>query len=519
MEFLDINLSITIGHIIVWFFALFLERLLVKPQTHLKLWNFKVALNHFFLVTSLFYILLIITQKIVFTSVLFIALFIILIIINNAKYKSLQEPLVFSDYDYFIDAFRFPRLYIPFLGLIGLIGIILGISLVIYGYVCDKSIEHFFSLNNGCSLSVIWLLVSATYLILNRKLSKLATLNVKQDLNNFGFLILLWWYFLEYLKKPNINSKIDVFDLPKLNENLKPNLIAIQSESFFDPRTWNNGIKDHILESFDQIVTNSRVHGKVVVPAFGANTIRTEFSFLTGVAPDDMGAHKFSPYQIMSRKSFELQAFIHMLKNEGYYTVCIHPYYKKFYHRDVIFKKWQFDEFIDIKSFTKKDFCGAYVGDEAIAKKIMELMQKKTTKPIFIFAITMENHGPSNLEKISDKEQVRFYKDYIDEKYKDYDLSVYLRHLKNVDQMIKSLTSFFDNINTPVSMVFYGDHIPILTKAYEKIGIPDSKVPYFIWDNNNLKNIFLKQDKEININGVKLDLNIENLQKKWLNYK
>ena len=38
------------------------------------------------------------------------------VLVNNAKFKALHEPFVFQDYEYFTDAIRYPRLYIPFFG-------------------------------------------------------------------------------------------------------------------------------------------------------------------------------------------------------------------------------------------------------------------------------------------------------------------------------------------------------------------------------------------------------------------
>ena len=45
------------------------------------------------------------------------AILITLTVVSNAKYKSLREPFIAQDYDYFLDTLRFPRLYLPFLGL------------------------------------------------------------------------------------------------------------------------------------------------------------------------------------------------------------------------------------------------------------------------------------------------------------------------------------------------------------------------------------------------------------------
>ena len=44
------------------------------------------------------------------------AFLLLLILVNQAKLQSLREPFVFQDFEYFSDALRHPRLYLPFLG-------------------------------------------------------------------------------------------------------------------------------------------------------------------------------------------------------------------------------------------------------------------------------------------------------------------------------------------------------------------------------------------------------------------
>jgi hypothetical protein len=52
----------------------------------------------------------------IFATALLCAFFLLLVVVSNAKFKALREAFVFQDYEYFTDAIRHPRLYIPFLG-------------------------------------------------------------------------------------------------------------------------------------------------------------------------------------------------------------------------------------------------------------------------------------------------------------------------------------------------------------------------------------------------------------------
>lgn len=484
--------------------AAFSAEFLVKPKTRHAGLNFKIVLINLSIFGFIYGLMLLLSGKIIFSATVTFLLYCILIVVNNAKYLNLMEPLVFSDYDYFTDAFRFPRLYIPFLGVSGILGIMTAVAVIICGFCIDPSHINRFTdpvvaasvmgIETGCLL-ILWF---------TRDIKNLNTFNIREDLNNLGFAVFLWSYFLAYLEKPAVKSPFESFassgaDVPSekdqdKNENRKanelshdgnaviPNLIAIQSESFFDPREWNPNIKEDVLKDYDSILAESLMCGKMKVPAWGANTIRTEFSFLTGISPEDMKGHRFSPYQISST-SWKIVSLVNFLKSRGYHTVCIHPYHTGFYHRDVIFKKWQFDEFLDIRSFTKADKFGPYVSDAAIADRMLGLCEEWNGRsPLFIFMITMENHGPLNLESITEEEVQGRFKDRVSDDFRE--LAIYLRHISNENDMLKKLTGNFREKNYPVSMVFYGDHVPILPKPYAVLGEPEGSVPYFIWNCN-----------------------------------
>ena len=51
-----------------------------------------------------------------FSMAISLAFLMLLVQVSNAKYHSLREVFVFQDFEYFTDAIRHPRLYIPFLG-------------------------------------------------------------------------------------------------------------------------------------------------------------------------------------------------------------------------------------------------------------------------------------------------------------------------------------------------------------------------------------------------------------------
>src|SRR5690606_3910247 len=60
-----------------------------------------------------------------------------------------------------------------------------------------------------------------------------------------------------------------------------PPILMVQNESFFDARRIHPSIPPGILRNWDAVGAASAYRGRLTVPAWGANTMRTEFAVLT----------------------------------------------------------------------------------------------------------------------------------------------------------------------------------------------------------------------------------------------
>ena len=222
--------------------------------------------------------------------------------------------------------------------------------------------------------------------------------------------------------------------------------------------------------------------GKLAVPAWGANTVRTEFAFLSGLGSAELGVHCFNPYRKLARQGVPTLAGF--LRHLGYNTVCVHPYPAGFYTRNEVFPLLGFDEFIDIRSFEGVEKTGPYVGDVALAEKVCTLLGAFPAQPVFVFVITMENHGPLHWEKVGEGDVRRLYvsppPDGCD------NLTVYLRHLCNADRMAGMLRDRMNALPGPGWLCWFGDHVPIMPRVYGAMGVPDGQTDYVIWRNGDL---------------------------------
>lgn len=452
-------------------------------------------------------------------------IFYVLVLINHAKYRALREPFIYQDLEYFLDALKHPRLYLPFFGFWKIALCLAGVCAALWvGVSVEQPLTSTFS-SEQVWLACTGLLFLATILLLAGNLRK-ATLRFKpaQDFEVQGLLAMLWRYARAERNTPvpvvlGMNStlkraerQVAVEQSPampstqSLNRAILPDTVVVQSESFFDPRRVFSNIEPTVLAAFDQACQASVKFGTLRVPAWGANTVRTEFEFLTGLDTSSLGIDQFNPYRRLVQQ--DVPSIAHEFKNRGYRTICVHPYPASFYQRDKIFPLLGFDEFIDIKSFAQTSHTSKqcpYISDARLTSKVLALLDQKNDQPLFIFVITMENHGPLHLETLSTAESTKWLKQPLPPACSD--LPVYLRHLANADQMISRLIERL-SVSTqgsstlgsstqgssalgcstqgsrsqrPGQLLWYGDHVPVLPAVYDKLGMPDGQTDYFLW--------------------------------------
>lgn len=417
-----------------------------------------------------------------FATITALVFLLLVVQISNAKSLSLREPFIFQDFEYFTGAIKHPRLYLPFLGVGRAIIVIVGVvAAVLAGLWFEVSLTLSVPVPRFLVTLLVLLCSGSIFLWLGMRRQLPVTFEPTNDLNQLGLLTSLWRYAEEESSYQTPASFYDFVGSSLERDRQLPTLVVVQSESFYDVRRLFPGIDAKVLSEFDSLKETAILQGQVEVAAWGANTVRTEFSFLSGLDPNALGVHRFNPYRKLARQG--IPTLVGYLSALGYKTVCIHPYEASFYDRDTIFKKLGFDEFIDIKHFDKKDKAGPYVGDVALAEKVRVVLEMTSSQPIFIFVITMENHGPLHLEKIQAGDLDCFYSS-LPPKGCD-DLTIYLRHLSNANRMAGMLRKQLEALPGNSWLCWYGDHVPIMPKVYEALGIPDGQTDYLLWEKDS----------------------------------
>jgi len=422
-----------------------------------------------------------------------LALELLIVQVNNAKFRSLGEPFVWPDFEYFTDAIRHPRLYLPFLGLWTTLALAAGVGAALWlGLAAEPSLVEGLQAQAGGARwrpAQAWAWTCLAALLLVAAGGATAWMGVRrggdpsfragEDVRRFGLVAALGLYARAERTPARPAALAGASPFVALQPTVRelPHLVSLQSESFFDARKCFPMISSQALANFDGLRESALQQGQLVVPAVGANTVRTEFGFLTGLRDAALGVHRFNPYRRLP--GYGLDALPAYLRRLGYRTICVHPYHGEFYRRDEVLPLLGFDEFHDISAFAEPDKVGAYVGDRAVGEYVSRLLRDGPDVPLYVHVITMENHGPLHMEAVDPGEEAGRMCPGIPPACRD--LVAYVRHLRNADAMFGALAQNFRACPREVGLCIYGDHVPIMPQVYDALGLPDGRTDYVLW--------------------------------------
>ncbi|MEW9625536.1 LTA synthase family protein [Rhodanobacter geophilus] len=246
------------------------------------------------------------------------------------------------------------------------------------------------------------------------------------------------------------------------NASVLPDIVVIQSESFFDPSIMKGYAHDDLAPNLHRLARHG-ISGALHVPTFGGGTIRTEFEVLTGLSLRYFDNLQF-PYLQIGRKP--LPSLVRVLDEHGYATVAVHGNDPTFWNRDTAFKTLGFQRFVSQSAFppdAPND--GKYMADSAMTDEIMRQL-KDSGPPQFIFAISIEAHGPYDVEPKDTAARDAIAVPAGIEGRNKRELQDYLYHMQHADQELGRLSAWLARRQRPTLLLFYGDHLPALTDSY-----------------------------------------------------
>ncbi len=259
---------------------------------------------------------------------------------------------------------------------------------------------------------------------------------------------------------------------------LKPNIIFLQLESFFDINMVTNlTCSENPIPYYEKLMSEYS-SGLLTVPTIGAGTANTEFEILTGMSRSFFGAGEYPYKTILQEATCETLAY--NLTAEGYTCQAMHDNDGTFYDRNTVFSQMGFDRFISMEymdDLTYNDL--GWAKDEVLEGEIMKALNS-TDNEDFLYVISVQGHGKYPDEPVGD---VPITVTGVDEELVAA-YEYYIKQISEMDTFIKELTEQLQSYEEPVMLVMYGDHLPSLSLTDEDLtGSNTYQTEYVIWTN------------------------------------
>ena len=298
-------------------------------------------------------------------------------------------------------------------------------------------------------------------------------------------------YSEETMKKvaARYQKEAETINASRTNNLTDSTVVYVLSESFSDPSRVP-GLKTN-KDSMPNIrkIKAGTTSGLMLSSAYGGATANLEYMGLSGLSMANFESSLSSPYQQLV-PSQHWTPTINQLWGAPVNSLGYHPYESSMYSRATNYKKFGFSHFYtltgpDVIKYQDKIDESPYVSDKSSYDSALEgIKSGKTNK--FIQIITMQNHMPYH----------EWYEnnDYTAESTtgtplgddEQQSIETYQKGVEITDQATQEFLNELDALDKPVTVVFYGDHLPgIYSSASEddNNSLALHLTDYFIWSN------------------------------------
>lgn len=282
--------------------------------------------------------------------------------------------------------------------------------------------------------------------------------------------------------------------LPNDYTNITPtNIILIMNESFSDLRHLGPiELSEDNLPFFNSLSENC-IKGITHVSVYGGGTSNTEFEVFTGCS---MGFLPDNYYAYQECIKPGMSSLISMLNASEYTTISMHPASSRNWNRNTVYPYLGFSKSLWIDDFSHPEIIHNGPSDLDTYKKIFELYEcKKPDEKLFVFDLTMQNHGGyeetnidasiSTLNACNTEESSNF-----------------LSLMSISDDAFHKLINYFDQVDEPTLICMFGDHQPkfsdssFVSSVLEINNDTDIdkqlnqyKTPFVIWTNYDIPEV------------------------------
>ena len=256
----------------------------------------------------------------------------------------------------------------------------------------------------------------------------------------------------------------------------KPTIIYVMDESYWDVSELEQyGIKfDTDVSANLHALQQTSAYGRAYSPSFGGGTCDVEFEALTGYSASFLPSGSKPYQQHVTKPMFALPSY---LKTQGYQTAAVHCFWAKYWSRDTAYPNLGLDDFISLEDMhgvtkvRKHYWTNGLVTDDSMADQIIgqyEKMKASSDEPVFLHAVTMQNHTNYNKDNYPDDQRVKVLEHPAGMKASTVGaLEDFATGIRDADAMLGKLTAYFSQVDEPVILVFWGDHYNPIDSNYD----------------------------------------------------
>ena len=294
-------------------------------------------------------------------------------------------------------------------------------------------------------------------------------------------------YSEETMKKvaARYQKEAETINASRTNNLTDSTVVYVLSESFSDPSRVP-GLKTN-KDSMPNIrkIKAGTTSGLMLSSGYGGGTANLEYMGLSGLSMANFESSLSSPYQQLV-PSQHWTPTINQLWGAPVNSLGYHPYESSMYSRATNYKKFGFSHFYtltgpDVIKYQDKIDESPYVSDKSSYDSALEgIRSGKTNK--FIQIITMPYHEwyenndytaeSTTGTPLGDDEQ--------------QSIETYQKGVEITDQATQEFLNELDALDKPVTVVFYGDHLPGIYSSASEDGnnsLALHLTDYFIWSN------------------------------------
>lgn len=274
-------------------------------------------------------------------------------------------------------------------------------------------------------------------------------------------------------------------------EGKRPNILVIMNESYADFEVLGNSLKTNIpVTPFLDSLEENTIRGYALTSIFGGTTANAEFEFLTGFSMANVPEGSCPYQQYINTPTHSL---VQVMNSLGYRTLATHPYLASGWNRTAAYPRLGFPEMTFLEDYPGEELVREFVSDREIYRYVLDRLEETKDAPLFLFGITMQNHG-DYIYTGDHYEQTVFLEDYA---MAHPMAEQYLTLLHESDRAVEELLTALEDYPEDTLVLFFGDHFPQVEGDFflEVHGGPfedlsaqmlQYTIPFFIWANYDI---------------------------------